>query len=85
LRFETEFGNTVEGLGGNALWSSQAASFFASAYQTLPGYAGAFAWVWGPWSDANAMVGDDNVTTTAWGNVVRNFLAAADVTPVRVG
>jgi hypothetical protein len=83
VRFESEFGNDVPGIGGNPEWATGAAAFFASLYETLSGYAGAFAWVWGPWSDANAITAEDNVTPSSpWGETVRSFLGSAAATPI---
>jgi cellulase (glycosyl hydrolase family 5) len=75
LIFETEFGNyngspsTV-----SAPWAAAAASFFGSRFAAQPNYAGAAAFVFGPWYDANALSGADNATPTAWGTAVRDNL-----------
>jgi hypothetical protein len=82
-RFETEFGNNVDGRGGNTSWSDGAASFFAALPSELAGFAGGFAYVWGPWSDGNAISENDNTTPTSpWGTTVKRFLASAQATRV---
>jgi hypothetical protein len=40
----------------------------------LSHFAGAAAFVFGPWWDANAITAADNRTPTAWGNAVKSGL-----------
>jgi hypothetical protein len=75
LIFETEFGNyNGDPSTVSAAWSSAAASFFAGRFAAQPNYVGAAAFVFGPWWDANALTGSDNVTPTAWGGTVKDKL-----------
>lgn len=86
VRFETEFGNYVAGSGGNTQWAGQAATFFGGHFAQSQSYAGGQAFLWGPWSDANAMTGPgNNYTETAWGTTAKtNFLLAAGATSVPI-
>lgn len=75
LIFETEFGNyNGDPSTVSAPWASAAASFFAGRFATQPNYVGAAAFLFGPWYDANATTGADNVTPTGWGATVRDNL-----------
>jgi hypothetical protein len=74
LVWETEFGNYNGGSGTEHLaWSQGAATWFNQEVSngTL---AGAEAFVFGPWYDANAMTSSDNITPTQWGGYVKNNL-----------
>jgi Cellulase (glycosyl hydrolase family 5) len=75
LIFETEFGN----YNGSAetvskAWADSAAHFFGDRFASDPNFAGAAAFVFGPWWDANAMTAPDNQTPTAWGSAVKSGL-----------
>jgi hypothetical protein len=77
LAWETEFGN-YNGSSSTVSypWSLGASSWMASQLNngTL---AGATAFLFGPWFDANAMTASDNVTPTQWGGYVEtDFLGA---------
>jgi hypothetical protein len=73
LIFETEFGNyNGDSSTVNNAWSAAAASFFSGRFAAQPNYVGAAAFLFGPWFDANAMTGADNVSPTAWGTAVRD-------------
>jgi hypothetical protein len=73
LIFETEFGNyNGDPSTVSASWASAAASFFANRFAAQPNYAGAAAFVFGPWYDANGITAADNTTPTAWGSAVKN-------------
>jgi cellulase (glycosyl hydrolase family 5) len=75
LIFETEFGNyNGDPSTVSSAWSSAAAAFFAGRFAAQPNYVGAAAFVFGPWWDANALTGPDNVTQTAWGSAVKDKL-----------
>jgi hypothetical protein len=75
LIFETEFGNyNGDPSSVSAPWAAAAASFFGDRFAAQPNYVGAAAFLFGPWFDANAMTGADNVTPTAWGTAVRGNL-----------
>jgi len=75
LIFETEFGNyNGSAASVSPAWASSAASFFANRFAAQPNYVGAAAFVFGPWWDANALTGSDNVTPTAWGATVKDKL-----------
>ncbi len=93
---ESEFGNwNGSDTTMSITWSQAAASFFGTRAQTQPTFAGAIAFLYGPWYDGNATTGSDFVTPTAWGAAVRDRLLlpakakrpsnatqnAADVTP----
>ncbi len=76
LVWETEFGNYNGSASTEHLaWSAGAASWMAAKVNdgTL---AGATAFLYGPWYDANAITGSDNATPTQWGGYVKtDFLA----------
>jgi hypothetical protein len=73
---ESEFGN-YNGPGTvNALWSQQVATYFGSGVHS-PFLGGAIAFVWGPWTDSNAITTEDNQTPTPWGEDVKAFLSSA--------
>jgi hypothetical protein len=75
LIFETEFGNYNGSPSSvSPAWASAAAAFFAGRFAAQPNYVGAAAFVFGPWWDANALTGSDNVTPTAWGKTVKDKL-----------
>jgi hypothetical protein len=75
LIFETEFGNyngtpsTV-----SAGWAESASRFFGDRFAAQPNYAGAAAFVFGPWWDANALTAGNNQTPTTWGSAVKGGL-----------
>ena len=58
----------------SAPWAAAAASFSAAGLPRRPNYAGAAAFVFGPWYDANALTGADSAIPTAWGTAVRDNL-----------
>jgi hypothetical protein len=83
LIFESEFGNyNGDPSTVSDTWSAAAASFFAGRFASQENYAGAVAFLFGPWFDANAMTcqsgqtppncGTDNATPTTWGTSVRD-------------
>ena len=78
---ESEFGNDNGGAATvHPSWSRQAATFFADelADASRPSYAGATAFVWGPWWDANALTDSTDTAPTTWGTSVRDgFLRRA--------
>lgn len=72
---ESEFGN-YSNYVSDIKWSRSAANFFGKSARKEKFYGGAFAFLFGPWFDANAMTLPDNQTPTSWGAVVKNsFLA----------
>ncbi|HEX8489305.1 MAG TPA: fibronectin type III domain-containing protein [Propionibacteriaceae bacterium] len=78
LVVESEFGNyNIDGLSHPA-WSAGASTGLADQINanTYPTLVGAFPFVWGPWSDGNAMTATDNVTPTTWGGYGKNNLMA---------
>ena len=82
LIFETEYGNyngsptTVDDT-----WAAQAAHFFSTWQGFQSNYVGGAAFVWGAWTDANALTAVNNTTPTTWGTSVRNGFGGT-VTPV---
>lgn len=74
--FETEFGNynfsTGAGTSSGAAWTSGAVGYFANgAFTERSNYAGAVAFLFGPWQDGNSaesngMTRRDNVTPGSW-------------------
>jgi hypothetical protein len=81
VMLESEFGNYNGGAATvHPSWSQQAATFFADelADSTRPNYAGATAFLWGPWWDGNALTDGTNTAPTTWGTSVRDgFLRRA--------
>lgn len=77
--WETEFGNYNGDPSTTHLpWAQGAASWMAAKVNdgTL---AGASAFVWGPWYDANAITTGGDTTPTTWGGYVKNnFLNAVN-------
>jgi Fibronectin type III domain/Cellulase (glycosyl hydrolase family 5) len=76
LVWETEFGNyNGDPSTVHLSWSQQASTFFADEFGDAgrPNYAGATAFVWGAWWDANALTDASN-NPTAWGRAVRDGL-----------
>lgn len=74
LSWETEFGNyNGDPSTQHLAWSNGAATWMADKVNdgTL---AGASAFLWGPWVDANAITASDNVTPTTWGGYAKNNL-----------
>ena len=75
LIFETEFGNyNGDPSTVNNAWAAAAASFFGGRFAAQQNYAGAAAFLFGPWFDANAMAASDNLSPTGWGASVKNNL-----------
>ncbi|MCB0906034.1 MAG: fibronectin type III domain-containing protein [Nocardioidaceae bacterium] len=81
--WESEFGNyNGDPATVHPTWSRQASRFFADELDNpeRPNFAGATAFLWGPWWDANAMLDADG-NPTIWGHTVRDaFLGRAEVT-----
>jgi hypothetical protein len=72
---ESEFGNFVT--SSNDTWDQAACAFFKNRFASQTNYAGAAAFLWGPWVDANAISGTDNITpTNPWGTRVRDLFLA---------
>lgn len=74
LSWETEFGNyNGDPSTQHLAWANGAATWMADKVNdgTL---AGASAFLWGPWFDANAITAADNTTPTTWGGYVKNNL-----------
>jgi hypothetical protein len=74
---ETEFGNYNESPSSvHSGWSASAAAGMASKINSGQ-LQGAEAFLFGPWTDANALTTSNNVTPTQWGTYVENnFLKA---------
>lgn len=81
--WESEFGNfNGDPSTVHPSWSQQASRFFADELDNAdrPNFAGATAFLWGPWWDANALL-DTAGNPTTWGLAVRDgFLGRAAVT-----
>jgi uncharacterized repeat protein (TIGR01451 family) len=76
--YETEFGNyNGPGIQSNG-WSAAITSYFKTDLFDRSNVAGADAFLFGNWSDANAMSSDPsgNAPTNPWGNDVQNWLGA---------
>jgi hypothetical protein len=76
LIWETEFGNyNGDPSSVHLSWSQQAAQFFGDELHSTarPNFAGATAFVWGSWWDANALTDGAN-NPTAWGRAARDGL-----------
>lgn len=74
--WESEFGNyNLDPSSVHPNWSNGATTFMHDSVceETGP-LAGATAFLFGPWLDANAMTAADNTTKTTWGNQVDNNL-----------
>lgn len=82
--WESEFGNySLDPSSVHPNWSAGATTFMnENTCEDQSGnsiLAGASAFLFGPWLDANAMTAADNVTPTTWGNQVNNnFLVPCD-------
>ena len=77
VMYETEFGNyNGPGLQSDA-WSAAITSYFKTDLYDRSNLAGADAFLFGNWSDANAISSDPSGNTpTTWGNDVKNWLSA---------
>jgi hypothetical protein len=75
--FETEFGN-YNGPGKQSdTWSAAATAYFKTDLFDRPNVAGAEAFVFGNWFDANAMSSDpQGAQPTTWGTDVQGWLSA---------
>jgi hypothetical protein len=72
LSWESEFGNyNGDPTTQHLPWANGAATWMADKVNdgTL---AGASAFLWGPWFDANAITTANNTTPTTWGGYVKN-------------
>lgn len=53
-------------------WVRAASDFFASRFTAAPNFAGAIPFLFGAWSDANALTDSSNVNPTSWGTIARD-------------
>jgi endoglucanase len=77
VMFETEFGN-YNGTGNQSdTWAAAATAYFKTDLFDRPNVAGAEAFLFGNWFDANAMSNDPaGAQPTTWGTDVTNWLSA---------
>ena len=76
--WESEFGNySLDPTSVHPNWSEGAANFMNdNTCDPAGSLAGASAFLFGPWLDANAMTGADNTTPTTWGTQVNDLFLA---------
>lgn len=85
--WESEYGNySIDPSSVHPNWSDGATTFMHESVCEASGpLAGATAFLFGPWLDANAMTAANNTTPTVWGGQVdNNFLVPCD-TPNGIG
>jgi uncharacterized repeat protein (TIGR01451 family) len=78
VMYETEFGNYNGGSWQSNAWSGEITSYFKTDLYDRSNIAGADGFLFGNWSDANAMSSDPsgNAPTNPWGTDVENWLSA---------
>jgi len=77
LIWENEFGNFNAGAGAptsDNTWSSNMAAAARDKFTSMLNFAGGAPFLFGPWSDANAITATNNSTPTSpWGDTVKNI------------